>query len=156
MSHLILAAAIGSGLVAGVFLAFSSFVMQALARLPAPAGIAAMQAINVTVINPLFLGIFFGAALASGGLIVATLLAATPSATLLAGGLLYLIGTFGVTIAGNVPLNERLARLDAASPAAAAFWRDYLRRWTRWNHLRTAMATLAAIAFICALHNAQG
>ena len=51
---LIFAAAIGSGLVAGIFFAFSSFVMAALGRLPSDHGIAAMNAINVTVINPMF------------------------------------------------------------------------------------------------------
>ena len=39
-------AAIGCAMMAGVF-AFSSFVMKALARLPAEQGVAAMQAINV-------------------------------------------------------------------------------------------------------------
>ena len=156
MSHLILAAALGSGLIAGVFLAFSSFVMQALARRPAAEGIAVMQAINVTVINPVFLGIFLGSAVLSVGLIAATLFNATPSAAIISGSLLYLIGTFGVTIAGNVPHNTRLARMDAASPVAAAYWLDYVRLWQRWNHLRTVMATLASMAFISALHGAQG
>jgi uncharacterized membrane protein len=59
---LILVCAIGSGLIAGVFFAFSSFVMKALDRIPAAQGIAAMQSINVVVLNPLFLGVFLGAA----------------------------------------------------------------------------------------------
>jgi uncharacterized membrane protein len=57
-------AALGCGLIAGVFFAFSSFVMRALARLPASGGIAAMQSINVAVLNPVFLGTFAGTALA--------------------------------------------------------------------------------------------
>lgn len=43
---------VGSALMAGVFFAFSTFVMKALRRLPSPQGIAAMQSINVAVINP--------------------------------------------------------------------------------------------------------
>ena len=54
------AAAIGSGVVGGIFFAFSTFVMAALRRLPAEQGIAAMNAINVTVLNPLFFLAFFG------------------------------------------------------------------------------------------------
>ncbi len=42
------AAAIGSGLMAGLFFVFSVTVMTALGKLPAPAGIAAMQSINST------------------------------------------------------------------------------------------------------------
>ena len=57
-----LLAALGCGLMAGVFFAFSAFVMNALARLPAAAGIAAMQSINITVINPLFMTVFLGTA----------------------------------------------------------------------------------------------
>jgi hypothetical protein len=42
-------AALGSGLVAGIFFAFSAFLMTALSRLPPLQGIAAMQSINVAV-----------------------------------------------------------------------------------------------------------
>jgi uncharacterized membrane protein len=59
-----LCAALGCGLMAGVFFAFSCFVMAALARLPVPQGLAAMQSINVRVLNPLFLGVFMGTAAA--------------------------------------------------------------------------------------------
>jgi uncharacterized membrane protein len=55
-------AALGAGLVAGIFFAFSTFIMAALARLPAEGGIAAMQSINVAVLNPLFFLAFFGTA----------------------------------------------------------------------------------------------
>lgn len=51
---------LGCGLMAGVFFAFSSFVMNALARLQPTQGIAAMQSINITVINPLFMAPFLG------------------------------------------------------------------------------------------------
>ena len=57
-----LLAALGCGLIAGVFFAFSAFVMSALARLEPPQGTAAMQAINITVINPWFMGVFMGTA----------------------------------------------------------------------------------------------
>ena len=55
-------ALLGSALVAGIFFAFSAFVMKALAEIPSRQGIAAMQSINVVVINPMFLGAFFGTA----------------------------------------------------------------------------------------------
>ncbi|HEX4572527.1 MAG TPA: hypothetical protein VH184_18985, partial [Dongiaceae bacterium] len=52
--------ALGSGLMAGLFFAFSAFVMAALGRIVPAAGIAAMQSINVTILNPLFFSVFFG------------------------------------------------------------------------------------------------
>ena len=59
---LAVAALLGSGVIGGVFFAFSSFIMKSLARLPSSEGIAAMQSINVVVLNRSFLGIFMGTA----------------------------------------------------------------------------------------------
>lgn len=150
---LALAATLGSGLIAGVFFAFSSFVMKALARLPAHEGIAAMQAINIVVINPLFLGVFVGTAVLSGIAIVAAGMrwGEPGAAFLLAGGVLYLFGTFLVTMLGNVPLNNSLAAATPAAPEAAVHWARYVSRWTAWNHVRTAAALAAMAAFAIAL-----
>ena len=57
-----LVAALGCGAVGGVFFAFSTFVMRGLGRLPAAHGSAAMQAINVTAVSPLFMISLFGTA----------------------------------------------------------------------------------------------
>lgn len=143
---------IGAGLIGGVFLAFSSFVMSALGRLTPEQGVAAMQSINVTVINPLFLGIFMG----TGG--VCLLLMAVGISRwqepgtlfLLAGTALYLIGTIAVTMICNVPLNDGLAAADPASVQTASLWQNYLANWTMWNHVRTIAATLSAVAFALA------
>jgi uncharacterized membrane protein len=69
-----LVAALGCGLMAGLFFAFSVSVMRALARLPSAEGIAAMQSINVAIINPVFLAAFFGTAAACVLVIIAALL----------------------------------------------------------------------------------
>ena len=58
-------AALGSGLVAGLFFGFSTAVMKALARLPPAQGMKAMQDINVVILNPVFLAVFMGTALIS-------------------------------------------------------------------------------------------
>src|SRR6188768_1444772 len=126
--ELIFATALGSATVGGVFFAFSTFVMRALGRLPAPQGIAAMQSINVTVIHPVFMGLFVGTGAASLALAVVAFRSwAEPgSGWLLAGSLLYLIGSFAVTIACNVPQNDALMRLDPATVEAASYWARYL------------------------------
>ena len=142
-------ALLGSALVGGIFFAFSSFVMKALARVPAVEGIGAMQSINVVVLNPSFLGAFIGTAvlsLGAGGLALAGW--GRPSAAFfLAGALFYLVGTFGVTGLGNIPLNNQLAAVSATDPAAGDVWEHYLGRWTRWNHVRTAAAMVAALLY---------
>lgn len=153
MPALTLLAALGSGLIAGVFFAFSSFVMRALGRIPAAEGIAAMQSINIVVLNPVFLLVFVGTAVLCGIAIVFSWLRWNePGAVyLLAGGLLYLTGTFLVTMVFNVPRNDALAAVAPASPEGARLWADYLTSWTAWNHVRAAAALAAAASFSLAL-----
>lgn len=148
-------AALGCGLIAGVFFAFSTFVMKALAQQPPGQGIAAMQSINITVINPLFMGAFLGTAAACIFLTISSLLKWNqPGAVyLLLGSLLYLVGTFWVTIAFNVPLNDALAIADPNSTDGANLWARYLTDWTLWNHVRTVAAIAAAASFTIAIGN---
>jgi uncharacterized repeat protein (TIGR03806 family) len=148
-----LGAALGSGLIAGVFFAFSSFVMPALGRILPPQGIAAMQAINVVVLNRSFLGVFVGTAAACLLLGVAAVINwSAPGAGLrLAASVLYLGGCFLVTRACNVPLNDGLAAVQPESAEGARVWLRYLVDWTLWNHVRGAAALAAAALFTLAL-----
>ena len=150
---LIITAIIGCGLVAGIFFAFSTFVMKALARIPAEAGIAAMQTINVTVLGPWFLSAFFGTGIVCAILFVLSFVEWSPGSGFysVAGSLLYLIGTILVTIIFNVPMNKRLAVLFPSSEEAERKWRDYVSRWTFWNHVRTAASAAATLSFCLAL-----
>jgi len=150
-----LIAALGCGLIAGVFFAFSSFVMRALGRLPASSGIAPMQSINAVVLNPVFLGTFVGTAIVCVLAIIAALLTwhDQQSAYMLVGGILYLIGSFLVTIVFNVPLNNVLAGIGADDPESANVWAKYRVQWTAWNHVRTAAALAAAASFTLALRH---
>jgi uncharacterized membrane protein len=111
-----------------------------------------MQSVNVVVLNPVFLGTFFGTAVLSLVLAAAALMNwAEPGAFyLLAGSLLYLIGSILVTMICNVPLNNRLAAVKPESAEGKAVWTHYLRVWTAWNHVRTAASLAAMTAFILA------
>ena len=149
---LTLLAAFGCAMMAGVFFAFSAFVMKALARLPAEQGVAAMQAINVAAVTFAFMAALFGTAAACGALAVWSLFAWDErfAPYLLVGGALYLIGTILLTIAYHVPRNEALARVEPHS--AESHWKCYLSGWTAWNHLRVATALAAAATLTIALH----
>ncbi|MBN9242683.1 MAG: DUF1772 domain-containing protein [Mesorhizobium sp.] len=140
---LTVAAILGSGLMAGLFFAFSTAVMAALARLPEGQGAAAMNAVNIVILNPVFLAVFMGTALVSLALGARAVLGWSQpgSAWLLAGSLFYLVGIFGVTAVFNVPLNDALA----AAPGDAQAWSRYLAEWVPWNNVRT-LAGLAALA----------
>jgi uncharacterized membrane protein len=145
---LILIGAMSSALVAGMFYAFSSFVMAALGRIPGNEGINAMNSINVTVITPSFMVFFMGSALLGivlGGWALLSI-SQFDSQLILLACLLYVVGCFGVTMVFNVPLNNQLA---ATSPADGnAFWQSYLQTWTMWNTVRTVAAALASVVFV--------
>lgn len=149
-----LATALGCGLVAGVFFAFSSFVMPALKRLEPDQGIAAMQSVNVLAVTPAFMTALFGTAAACLGLAAWTVISSDgrTTALVLAGCVLYLVGTVGVTMARNVPLNERLAKLHPQGANAESHWDEYVTKWTAWNHVRTIAALAAAALLTVALH----
>ncbi|MFO6419750.1 DUF1772 domain-containing protein [Hylemonella sp. W303a] len=147
---MIIASTIASALVAGVFFAFSVFVMRALASLPAAQGILAMQRINVTVIHPLFLGVFLGAAPLLGAATYVVRHDPHSFPWLLAAFLVYLLGSVVVTLAFNVPRNNRLATLEADGPQAAAYWPVYLRVWLFWNHVRCIASIAAAVLALSA------
>ena len=148
-----LSAVLGCGLVAGVFFAFSTFVMKALAGLPANQGISAMQAINIAVINPIFMILFMGTAGLCVLLTISGLMNRNqPGAVLLiTGSLLYIVGTFGVTAACNVPLNDALAKLDPSHAESATAWGRYVSNWMLWNHVRMVAALAATAALTLAL-----
>ena len=147
------AAAIGSGLVAGIFFAFSTFVMAALGRIPPEQGIAAMQSISITVLNPAFLTAFLGTGVVCVALAAGSYVwwGEASGKLLLAASLIYLVGCIGVTMVCNVPLNDALAAVRPNTPEAAAVWSNYLTLWTNWNHLRTVAPLLSAILFMAAL-----
>lgn len=145
--------AVTCGLLAGIYFAFSTFVMQALASIDRAAGVAAMNAINRVIQQSAFMPLFFGSSLACLALAIIAIMRwnAPGSGAMLAGGVIYFIGMFVVTMVFNVPLNNALAATDLANAAQAATWTDYLTRWTNWNHVRTIASTAALILFIMAI-----
>jgi uncharacterized membrane protein len=146
-------AALGCGLNAGVFFAFSSFVMKALARLQPGQGIAAMQSINLAAVTPAFMAPLFGTAAACVALAVWALAdwqdAFSPH--LLLGSACYVLGTIGLTIAHHVPRNNALAVVQPQDAEAVNRWARYVSEWTRWNHMRAAASFTAAVFFTLAL-----
>jgi uncharacterized membrane protein len=127
--------------------------MTALDRAGPVPGTLAMNSINVTILQSLFMPLFWVTTLVSlmlavigfahwresGGLMVA------------AAGLIYFLGMFGVTMFYNVPLNNALAAADPATADGVAMWGRYLKEWTVWNHVRTVTSLVASILFIVAL-----
>lgn len=145
--------ALGCGLMAGLYFAFSTFVMTALGRIEDWQGVAAMNAINATIVRSLFMPLFLGTTLLSLVMAgVALFQWGEPgSPAMLAAGPIYVLGMFACTMLFNVPLNNALAAVEAGSAEAATVWTRYLRDWTQWNHVRTICSTLACALYIGAI-----
>ena len=139
--------AIGCGLLAGVYFAFSTFVMTALSRIDPSSGAAAMNSMSVEIVRSSFIPLFMATTVTSAILAVAAFfrLGDPGSFFILAGGVVYVFGMFVVTMMFNVPLNDALA----ANPATV--WQTYLRDWTFWNHVRTVASTAAFGLFVAAI-----
>lgn len=140
--------AVLTGLIAGLFYSYSCSVNLGLGRLDDKDYLGAMQSINAAILNPAFFVGFMGTLIllpAVAGSIYASNGASLSFWLLLAAGLLYIAGAFGITLLGNVPLNEALAsfRIDTATAAELAAQRN--RFEVPWNRLHT-IRTIASIA----------
>ncbi|GHH62677.1 anthrone oxygenase family protein [Lentzea cavernae] len=131
-----LIAVAATGLMAGVFFAFSVAVMPGLADLTPEHARGAMRRINARIQNPVFLLVFLGTAVVCGIEVFQGRIA---------GGLLYVLGCFVLTMAVNVPMNNRLERTDDA------YWPEYLRKWTLWNHVRAACCLASTVTLLLGL-----
>ncbi len=155
----IVALSLGIGLVSGVFLAFSDFVMPSLLASKPAAGSEAMQVINRKVYASVFIVLLVGlipVTAVVGGL--AYLFLEGPAATwLMTGGVLYFVGVFLASMVGNIPMNRRLEAMPQGGAEAQSYWPSYVRGWQIWNHLRTvsSFATMGCYV-IAAVLLAQG
>lgn len=152
-SALTIGAAVGCGLMAGLFYTFSTIVMPSLEQRSPAEGIGTMQTINVVIVNPLFLLIFLGTAAASLALVIVGVASPDRGSHLpaIVAGSLYLIGSIGVTAVANVPRNDALDALDPTGAGSADAWLRYLSEWTTWNHVRTLSCVAALVLLLIAL-----
>lgn len=153
LSNLILAAtAVLTALMAGLFFAWSCSIMPGFARLTDKEFVSAMQATNSAIQNPIFFTVFFGAPLL---LLISTICSygETRFWLLLAATVVYFAGVFGVTVFGNVPLNNQLERFDLQSATdneISAQRANFETRWNNLNTIRTVTSTIVIIMVVIA------
>jgi len=150
MKHLqtgaLLASVLGTGLMAGLFAAFAYAVMPGLGRSSDRTLVDAMQGINKAIINPVFMLPFMGSIPLLGLAVVLAWRGQGREALpwLIAALVLYVVA-FGVTVAGNVPLNDQLDQ--AGDPDRikdlAAVRADFEDKWVAWNVVRAVLHTVA-------------
>ena len=149
-SILLVITALCNAVMAGIFFAFSSSVMPGLKRLSDIEFLKAMQSINRAIQNPIFFVVFFGALLL---LPICTFLnyekpLSTRFWLLLAATIIYLAGAFGITVLGNIPLNETLDKIDLLKAPAETISMHRINFEERWNNLNTVRTIASAISML--------
>ena len=120
--------------------------MKSLAAIPPDQAMRAMQSINILVFRSIFMvGLFAVSAASLVFIAMGFFNGGGGSGLLVAAGVIYLISVMGVTMAGNVPLNNELAVLDPSATDALQVWQRYLNVWVNWNHVRTLGAAATAL-----------
>jgi uncharacterized membrane protein len=145
-------ATLTTGLVAGVFYAYSVSVDPGLAAQSDASYVATMQEINARIQNPLFFASFFGAVLFPLAALVVHLPGLRSGRFLLISlaSLLYIGGGFLLTAFVNVPMNDQLATVDPGAPARVLSQARevYEGPWDFWNGVRTVFSTLSFVVLV--------
>lgn len=142
-----------SAVVSGVFLTFSDFVMRSLNGAKTPAGIEVMQIINKEVFKTVFMVLLL--AMSAYSLFLTGYayfqISGLPQLWIMVGGLVYFLGVFVVSMLFNVPMNNRLEKMNYNSAEAARYWQNtYYPRWTLWNYVRAISSAISAACFLVA------
>lgn len=144
--------AVLTALIGGLFYAYSCSVVLGLGKLSDAEYLKAMQHINREILNPVFFLSFMGTAILLP--VSAFLFRGQPAFIfLLLASAAYLVGVFGVTVAGNVPMNDMLDRFDisgATSDAIKQMRDNFESRWNFLNNIRTVFSVISIILTVCA------
>lgn len=142
-----------TALIAGLFYAYSCSVVLGLGKLSDSEYLKSMQSINREILNPVFFLSFMGTAFL---LPISTFLYRGQNLVfilLLMATLAYLIGVFGVTMFGNVPLNDQLDKFDIVNSSAEAIKEmrnNFERKWNFLNNIRTVFSVITIVLTVCA------
>lgn len=148
-----------SGLIAGLFYAWSISVTPGIGRINDESYLRAFQSMNRAIINPLFLIAFMGLVVLL--IFLSYLYYSNPLTTqfwfILFAAALYIGGVMLITIAGNIPLNNSLEALTIETMSTeqmVAFRAAFENKWNRLNTIRTVSSSASFLLLIIAcLHN---
>jgi len=149
LSGLLIVAIFANGLLAGLFFVFDVAISPALRRVDDVTYIRMFRGINRAILNGRFLTVFFVAPVAAVVCLVLHLVEGSGGALpLILGGAVCSVLTFGITAAGNVPLNQDLdgAPIDTEHQRRAVR-QKFESRWNRWNLART-VTSAGALALL--------
>ncbi|MFJ3499769.1 DUF1772 domain-containing protein [Streptomyces sp. NPDC090135] len=143
MATLLLAlAVVCTGLYAGFMLIFLTGIMPALARLTDDGFVTAMRRINEYVPRAVFLTVFLGVIVFPAAAFLVPVAGRTGAQKwCVLAGLVCAVLNHLVTLGGNIPLNNALARDPGGDPSAARA--AFAGRWNGFHRVRTALITVS-------------
>lgn len=146
--------AIGStGLLAGLYFAYSTSVIPAFTHLSDQSYVDAFQRINVAIENPVFFLVFTAAPVALIWSAISHYRKKDMLPALAAG--IFIVGSLGVTMMGNVPLNDKLAETDLATATAQQISAARDAFEGPWNGLHAVRTVASVVSFALALYAAK-
>jgi uncharacterized membrane protein len=145
-----------SGLIAGLLFSYLCSVNIGLKTLSNNEYVKAMQSINVAIQNPYFFIPFMGLLIV---LPIATYLNYkhqndTSFYLLLCASIIYVIGVFGITMFGNVPLNESLAKFSISTGntySISQMRQSFEKSWNSYHTIRTIASIFSFILTILSI-----
>jgi len=147
-------AAISTAMMAGIYFAFSGFVMSGLKQVGAENAVSTMNAINQVILRSWFMPLFFGSTLTTVLILIIAMInwQQSNSTLLIFASTIYFLGMFLCTVFFNVPLNKHLLATESSNNTINQTWSHYVKYWTRWNHLRTLTSLFASLCYMYFLH----
>lgn len=155
MNIFLIITVITTALMAGLFYSWSISVTPGLKNIQDRSYLEAIQAMNKAILNPAFFSIFFGSIIF---LLIVSVLQFNTAINLrfwviLSALIIYYSGTIGVTIFGNVPMNNKLENLDISKMTnenMQSVRLNFESRWNLFNTIRTLTSTLTFIILLAA------
>ncbi len=144
-----------SGLMAGLFFAYACSVNPGLHTLSDSEYLKAMQSINEKIQNRYFFTVFMGILVLwpAAAWIQYKTVDRTTFYLFLSAAIIYYAGVFGVTVLGNIPLNNQLAGLDINgmdSRSMASFRSNFEVKWNTYHLIRTVLSVVSFLLTVIA------
>jgi uncharacterized membrane protein len=153
IGFILLITVLSSALIAGLFYGYTCSVNPGLGRLPNEGYLSSMQSINRAILNPLFFASFIGTLVL---LPISTFLhygqpLSSRFLFLLAATLIYAVFVFGITMFGNVPLNEALDKFNLTAASSEEIAAQRLKFEAAWNKLHNIRTVGSVVTLLLAL-----
>ena len=139
-------AVISFGLIGGVYFAFSFFVMQSLNNINSLNAIRTMNSINTVILKSPFMLLFFFSTFIAFILFLENFIFYKVLSYEGFASLIFLTGMFLCTAIKNVPLNNKLEKLDPKEFKDVFLW--YKKPWNFWHNIRTFIGIASFIIII--------